>query len=500
MKRYGSILIVSILSSIVTFLLVSFTFITPSQTTIKEPHQASFSQFTSFNQADSSFSSSLDFTFAAEKSMNSVVHIKSTQKVTYSSNNMPYNPFGDLFDDEMFRQFFGPYRQSKPKTQEDVRVGTGSGVIIRTDGYIVTNNHVIKDADEIEVTLHDNRSFSAKLIGTDPSTDIAIIKIDETDLQPIEFENSDNVKVGEWVLAVGNPFNLNSTVTAGIVSAKARNINILQDRYAVESFIQTDAAINPGNSGGALVNLKGKLIGINTAIASPTGAYSGYGFAVPSNIVFKVINDLIEFGVVQRGFLGIVIRDVNSNLVNEKKLKVREGVYVEDLSDNSAAKNAGIKKEDVIVQINDIPIKSAPQLQEYVARFKPGDVLKVMVNRLGDTKQFDVILTSKTGSTTAISKAESDILTVLGIEISELNKDKAKNLKIDGGIVINKIFKGKIKDFTNIKEGFIITAIDKTPIKSTEKFIEIMKNKKGGVLFEGRYENDSNVYYYGFGM
>ena len=287
----------------------------------------------------------LDFTRVAEKVMDAVVHIKSTQAFPansdrYRQEQLP-NPFEDFFRNDPFRDFFGPrYYEQNPQNKErpPVRIGQGSGVIISEGGYIVTNNHVVANADDLEVTLHDNRTYKATIIGSDPTTDLALLQIKEKNLSSIPFVNSDDVKVGEWVMAVGNPFNLTSTVTAGIVSAKGRNINILREQYAVESFIQTDAAINPGNSGGALVNLQGGLIGINTAIASPTGAYSGYGFAVPANIVTKVVDDLMKYGVVQRGVLGVMIRTVDGNLKKDKDLEVTEGAYVDSLMEKQCCR------------------------------------------------------------------------------------------------------------------------------------------------------------------
>src|SRR5579859_1630028 len=314
----------------------------------------------------------LDFTGTAEKVTKTVVHISSTHTsgASRKESNDPIQQF-----------FFGP----NGPVERGPSVATGSGVIINADGYIVTNNHVVQDADVVDVTLHDNRSFKAEVIGTDPDTDLALIKINQKDLPYLSFVNSDNSKVGEWVLAVGNPFNLNSTVTAGIISAKGRNINIINSngqsnrnsnqRTAIESFIQTDAAINPGNSGGALVNLDGGLLGINTAIASPTGSYSGYGFAIPSNIVSKVVEDLLTFGTVQRGWLGISVGSVTSELAKEKGLDVNEGAYVSGFAEDgkSAAKDAGVKVGDVVVKIDETPIKSSSALIEYVGRKRPGD-------------------------------------------------------------------------------------------------------------------------------
>ncbi|MCS7073317.1 MAG: trypsin-like peptidase domain-containing protein, partial [Bacteroidia bacterium] len=309
---------------------------------------------TRFNNPD--FEQPMDFRSAAAQATPAVVHIKST--IT-KRNSRSSSPFGDDFNP--FREFFGDgFIQPQPTD------ATGSGVILTADGYVATNNHVIENADKIEVILNDNRSYTATLVGTDPSTDLALLKINEKNLPFLKFGDSDKLEIGEWVLAVGNPFNLTSTVTAGIVSAKARSINILQDRFKIESFIQTDAAVNPGNSGGALINTKGELVGINTAIATKTGYFSGYSFAVPVNIVRKVMDDLMQYGEVQRGFLGIEIRDVNAELAKEKKLKDVKGVYVGKVNENSAAESAGLKEGDVITKIDEVKVNTASELQEQI--------------------------------------------------------------------------------------------------------------------------------------
>jgi Do/DeqQ family serine protease len=381
----------------------------------------------------------LEFTDVAQSVMPTVVHIKSTQ-VKHLQNNRYRNypdPFRDFFDDDIFRHFFGPeFRFESPQRGPQMRVGTGSGVIIDSDGYIVTNNHVIENADDIEVILDDNRVFKAKLVGKDPSTDLALLQIRASDLPYISFVNSDDVEVGEWVLAVGNPFNLNSTVTAGIISAKGRNINILQDRRAIESFIQTDAAINPGNSGGALVNLQGGLIGINTAIASPTGAYAGYGFAVPSNIVSKVVEDLLKYGTVQRGYLGIVIRNVDGNLAKEKNLHITYGAYVDSIAANSAAGDAGVKVGDVIKEIDGVTVKNSAGLLEVVGRHRPGDKVNLKIDRKGKEIDFVVTLRNEHGKEKITEKDSREVLEILGIELEEIDKNEAKKLNIDGGLQI----------------------------------------------------------------
>lgn len=322
------------------------------------------------------------FTDAAEIAMPSVVHISAIQNKTTASN-------GNERELDLFREFFG----ESPLFGDNLpRGGTGSGVIIQNNGYIVTNNHVVEGADEIEVTLYDNRKFEAKLVGTDPSTDLAVIKIENNALPAIEFANSDDAKVGEWVLAVGNPFNLTSTVTAGIISAKGRNINIIEDAYKIESFIQTDAAVNPGNSGGALVDISGKLLGINTAIASRTGSFAGYSFAIPVSMVTKIVDDLIQYGEVQRGLIGISIQDLDNEIADDLGLNITEGVHIIDVIDDGAAQEAGLKTDDVITGVNGKAIKNTPQLQELVGRGRPGDKVQLNINRNGTSKDVEVTL------------------------------------------------------------------------------------------------------------
>jgi serine protease Do len=446
----------------------------------------------------------LDFTVAAEEVMPTVVHIKSTSLQNQSSAQRQQDPFRDFFGEgSPFEFFFGPPNRNNQQGRQPVpRVGSGSGVIIQANGYIVTNNHVIADATDIEVTLNDNRSYKAKLIGADANTDLAVLKIEEQNLPYLKFYDSDAVKVGEWVLAVGNPFNLNSTVTAGIISAKARNIAILSQtsNYAIESFIQTDAAINPGNSGGALVNLNGDLVGINTAIASPTGVYSGYGFAVPSNIVAKVALDLIEYGLVQRGFLGVTIRSVDSNFAREKDLKVLEGAYVDSLAANSSAGAAGIKPGDVIVEIEGRKIRTNAELMGVVGSKRPGDQLQVKVNRFGKELDYKVTLKNLDGNTDILAKSETSTFELLGAELESLDNASAQKLGIPGGVRVTRILAGKLAESTNMKPGFIITKVDDKAVKTPADIEKLLSGKKGGVLIEGVYENQSGTFYYGIGL
>jgi Do/DeqQ family serine protease len=416
-----------------------------------------------------------DLTFAAEKSIHSVVHI-ATQSVRgggWSSGN----PF--------FDEFFGLRNQ-----QPQIAQGFGSGVIISENGYIITNNHVIENAQNIKVILNDKREFVAKLIGTDPSTDIALLKIDAEGLQFLTYGDSNTLQLGEWVLAVGNPFNLTSTVTAGIVSSLGRNLRINEDQYSIESFIQTDAAVNPGNSGGALVNQQGNLVGINTAIASRTGSYTGYSFAVPVTIVKKVVEDLKKFGEVQRALLGVNIGDVNAEIAKELKLDRIEGVVVGGVPENGAAREAGIKEKDVIIQVDGVPIKTTAALQEKVSQYRPGDKIDVVVIRDGEKKQFKVTLRNKNGDT-GIMQENNLTLGAEFVIVSDMEKEK---LKIDNGIKITKLDKGKLKN-SGMKEGFIITNVNKKPIFEVKDFKRELSYAKGGILVEGIYPNGEPAYF-----
>ncbi len=432
--------------------------------------------------------------------MDAVVHIKSVKEVEQQLGpglrQLP-DPFR-----EFFRRYNQPQGEDTPQQRQPrpQRRGAGSGVIINPYGYIVTNNHVVADADEVEVTLHDNRTYQARIIGTDPTTDLALIQIRENNLPTIPMVNSDDIEVGEWVLAVGNPFNLNSTVTAGIVSAKSRSINILREQYAIESFIQTDAAINPGNSGGALVNLQGGLVGINTAIASPTGTYAGYGFAVPANIVNKVVSDLLEYGSVQRGYLGVTIRNVTGNFAQEEGLNITEGVYIDSVSAGSAAEQAGIEQGDVVVEVDGREVTQASQLQEMVATHRPGEEVDLVINRNGKTIERTAILQSLSGTTEIAENKRGEMFTDLGAEMVTVSKEKADELNIEGGVQITKLYAGKLRRDTDVREGFIVTHVNTNAVTSVEELENILQKTEGGVMLEGIYEDIPGEQYYAFGM
>jgi Do/DeqQ family serine protease len=382
--------------------------------------------------------------------------------------------------------------------------GSGSGVILSEDGYVVTNNHVINGADEIEVMLNDKRNYRAEVIGTDPSTDVALLKIKEKDLPYIGYGNSDILKVGEWVLAVGNPFNLNSTVTAGIISAKGRSSiiegNKTNGQFPVESFIQTDAAVNPGNSGGALVNTNGELIGINTAIVSSNGAYQGYSFAIPVTIVKKVVSDLIEFGTVQRAYIGVSINDINAKFAEQKNISVLKGAYVNGLTSNGAAESAGVKIGDVITSIEGNKVTSVSELQEQVSKYRPGHKINVTVVRNEKEMTMPVTLTNiKNG--TEIVKKEAPVLinsSSLGATFEEVNQDYLSKFHLENGVKISKLNGGKLAS-VGMKEGFVITTINKKKVFTADDVKKALENKTGNVLVEGVYPNGM-IASYGFGL
>ncbi len=423
-----------------------------------------------------------DFAEISERVTPTVVHIKT--KVTQTNTDAYHsNPFFKYFDPRMFEM---PVQ------------GSGSGVIISDDGYIVTNNHVIEGATDIEVVSFDKHVYKATIIGRDENTDLAVIKINASDLAYLKYGNSDDLQVGEWVLAVGNPFNLTSTVTAGIVSAKARSIGILGRGSAVESFIQTDAAVNPGNSGGALVNVKGELVGINAAIASNTGAYQGYSFAIPSNLVVKIVEDIMEYGRVQRGYLGVNIQEVTQDIAREHNMKEIKGVLIADVMDNSAAKKAGIRKGDIILEIGDKEVNSVPELQEYVSMNRPGDKIKVTYSREGHLKEVSVVLKDLEGNTEIVVSETDKIEEILGAKLNKAAKDQLKEYGLENGVAVEFVGPGKFRN-AGIKKGFIITRIDKKTVETPEDVLELISRSESGVLIEG-YETDGSKSYYGFGL
>jgi len=441
-------------------------------------------------------SNSLDFTDAATAATPAVVHIKTKTKAKEITNNTPkqQNPFGDFFGGDLFDQFFGgPRVQMIPEQR-----ASGSGVIISKDGYIVTNNHVIDGADEIAVTLTNKKTYKASVIGRDPSSDLAVIKIEESDLPYLVYGNSDDAKLGQWVLAIGYPLNLDVTVTAGIVSAKARSINIIdrQSDNPIESFIQTDAAVNKGNSGGALINTNGELIGINAAIASETGSYAGYSYAIPVNIVKKVANDIIKYGTVQRAFIGISY--VKEGLSDEEKkaqgIKDGEGVYVLDVPEGGAAHAAGIKKGDFITKINGVTVTSGPEMVEQVTRYKPGDKISVTYTRDGKVNTVSITLKNKV-NTTSVVKTTSDTFEKLGADLVNVDKKTAVANEIDGGVVVKKIKEGALKN-SRMQEGFVITAVDGNAVKSVDDLKEALKGAKGTVYVDGIYPGYAEQYRY----
>jgi len=419
-----------------------------------------------------------DFTAAATSATPAVVHIKTVIKgKTVSSKSR--SPFGDMFgdDDPFFQLFGGPRNYTIPDQR-----ASGSGVVMNADGYIITNNHVVDGASEINVTLSNHKSYKATVIGADPNTDLAVIKIDATNLPYMALGNSDDVKLGQWVLAVGYPLNLDVTVTAGIVSAKARSIGINKSQSAIESFIQTDAAVNPGNSGGALINTNGELIGINSAIASPTGSYAGYSYAIPVNIVKKAVNDLIKFGTVQRAYMGV-------NMGTKEGI----GVYVNDVTEDGAAKAAGIKPGDYITKINDVTVTSAPEIQDQISRFKPGDKVAVTYVRNNKETTVNVTLKNKAGNYEVVKNETA--FDNLGATLVTIDKQTAAKNEIAGGVQVQKIGNGPLKN-TRIQEGFIITGVDGEEVKSLDDLKNILNNAEGTVRLQGIYPGYQEQYDY----
>ena len=417
-----------------------------------------------------------DFVDAAERSVDAVVHIMT--KVVKQSNT-----YEDFFG-ALLGQLYGYPGQTRNNTM----VAYGSGVVLTPDGYIVTNNHVVEGADEVEVTFNNKVKKTATIIGTDPTTDLALIKVDAEDLHYLTFGDSDNVRIGEWVLAVGNPFNLTSTVTAGIVSAKARNLSILGEGTSVESFIQTDAAVNPGNSGGALVNTKGELVGINAAIASHTGSYEGYSFAIPSNIVRKVVDDLLLYGETQRGYLGIRYAELTQELAQKQGLENIEGVYVAEVIEDGAANLAGLKNGDVITAINGKKINTGTQLTEAIRQYRPGDKVDVEVNRNGSHHHYELTLLNEAGNIDVVKKGDSFYNSEFGLMLQPVNKNDMSRLNIKNGLKIVEIRQGRFMN-SGVPVDFVITTVNGYTVNSKTDLENALKSRSRRTTIEGVYPN-----------
>ncbi len=388
------------------------------------------------------------------------------------------------------------YTTSGDRIDERLSKSSGSGVIISNDGYIVTNNHVVEETSDIVVLLDDNREYKGKIIGTDPATDLAVLKIEATELTPLVYGNSDSLQIGEWVLAIGNPFKLQTTVTAGIVSAKARDINILE-RQGIESFIQTDAAVNPGNSGGALVNTNGEMVGINTAIISQSGSYEGFSFAIPVNLVQKVVYDIMEYGAVQRGWMGISIFDVDDKISKRLNLETVGGVYLNVVERNSAAQDAGLRNGDVIISINDKNTPRIPIFMEEVGRHRPGDEVSIEYIREGQKYRTAVILRNQLNTTDYIAVRKDPILLDLGFEVRDLDSKEVKSMPKKGVYVVS-IYKNKTIAATNMEPGYIITGVNGKTIDTAGELVEQLQNIHGSVILEGYYPNFTGSYPYSF--
>ena len=441
----------------------------------------------------------VDFMQPAATALPTVVHIKTKTNAKQVSNNLPRNrpqsPFSDFFNDDIFEQFFGNRGNSYIPEQR----ASGSGVIISDDGYIVTNNHVVENADELTVTLNNKKSYTAKVIGTDPAYDLAVIKIDATALPFLLYGNSDDAKIGQWVLAIGYPLNLETTVTAGIISAKARTLGLNKNTKtstAVESFIQTDAAVNQGNSGGALINTNGQLIGINSAIASPTGYYSGYSYAIPVNIVKKVVEDLIKYGNVQRGYLGVSTANTN-DVPEDLKTKLKfsgDGLVITEIASNSAALDAGLKKGDIIKSVNGTAVSIASELQELVTKYKPSDKINIVYSRGGKEFTTTATLKNKMGNFDIV-KQDNSASQKLGADFASLDAKKAREFGVPGGVVVKKINDGALKDQTRMRDGFIIVKVNDTDIKTLDDFMK-MTGAAESITITGFYPGYDGLFDY----
>ena len=424
-----------------------------------------------------------DFTYAAESAVDAVVYVK---VISTETRQQTPNSLLDFF--------FGLPQQGTPQQRE--KVGSGSGVIIREDGYIVTNNHVIDGATKIEVTLNNNQKYSATLVGTDPATDIALLKIDAKGLPVIPFGDSDKLRLGEWVIAIGSPYDLRSTITAGIVSAKGRSMPNYSGEFKIESFIQTDAAVNPGNSGGALVDKAGNLVGINTAIISQTGSYTGYSFAVPVNIVKKIVYDIMDYGKVQRAVLGITMQEIDDKIADELKLSSRKGVYIVEVSKSGAADVAGIKAGDILIAIDSTTVTNSASVQETVSRFSPGDEAEITVIRDGKEKKFEVKFkgTAKENGT----KSDDGTVAFYGSSIKAASEETLKKLGISSGVEIVELGPGKLME-SGAVEGFVIQYVNDYPVETPQDVIDVVKKSRRTVFIEG-VTPSGRTGYFGFGV
>ena len=477
MKRSSSFIMVIASSILGAFIGVLFysTLFNPTQTIYIEQEQkaqlAAENEILLSERANAIFKSSAptDFINAASSSRESVVFIESL---------VPAN--GSTYHTKRFTK------------------STGSGVIISNDGYIVTNNHVIENAETIQVTLNNNKEYVAKIVGFDEQTDIALLKIESTQLSYVIFGNSDSLMIGEWVLAVGNPFRLQSTVTAGIVSAKARNINVLE-KQGIESFIQTDAAVNPGNSGGALINTNGELVGINTAILSSSGGYEGFSFAIPSKLVKKVVRDIKEYGVVQRGWMGVTIYNIDSKMAESLGTAEVKGVIIDALTRGGAAKASGLEKGDVLLSINDIPTNTTPRFTEVIGQYRPGDELKVKFFRDGKELFTTVTLRNQLNTTDFVAVRKDQILTNIGFELREMDSNEIGR-NPEKGVYVVSVFKNSKAGVANIEPGYIITSINDEKVRTVNRLIEIIREYSGPIVFNGYYENYPGEFPYTFNL
>ncbi len=454
-----------------------------------------------FDSNENQVGSPIDFTQAATAAIPTVVHIKTKTTSKQANNNLPKggNPFSDMFGDDMFEQFFG---QGRGQQRNIPRMGSGSGVIVSADGYIITNNHVVAGADEVTVTLSDRKTYTAKVVGSDPAYDLAVVKVDAKGLPFMLYGTSSNVNIGQWVLAIGYPLNLDATVTAGIISAKSRSLGLNRDQsgsreMAVESYLQTDAAVNMGNSGGALINTNGLLIGINSAIASPTGYYNGYSYAIPVDIVKKVINDLIKYGSVQRGFLGVRYVDASGMNENEKEVAkvpiTANGIFITDIVKDGAAAAAGLKAGDVIRKINGVSVQTGSELQEEIAKLRPGEKVAVIFER--DRKEMTANVTLKNSAGTFDIVKAASMIDKLGADLTDLDPKIARENNLSGGVVVMKIKDGAINDQTRMRDGFIITMANGKVVKTVADLKTIIGDKPE-VTIQGVYPGYNEPFEY----